>query len=103
MSREKWGPNPDIEKETVFPAYHCEHLKGACLHAEVTAFTDSLCYLGVTARRRGNLIAKGRDCFVSSGNKSKAAKILRVDYKTLLSKIKEYEIRYGIDCRASIP
>jgi hypothetical protein len=51
-------PNPDIEKETVFPACHCEHPKGTCLHAEVTAFTDSLCYLGVTARRRGNLIEK---------------------------------------------
>jgi hypothetical protein len=36
-----------------------EHLKGACLHAEVTGFTDLLCYLGVTARRRGNLIEKG--------------------------------------------
>jgi hypothetical protein len=54
----KWDQNPDIEKETVFPACHCEHLKGTCLHAEVTAFTDSLCYLGVTARRRGNLIEK---------------------------------------------
>ena len=58
MSSLKWDPNPDIKKETVFPACHCEHLKGACLHAEVTAFTDSLCYLGVTARRRGNLIEK---------------------------------------------
>jgi len=50
--------NPDIEKETIFPPCHCEHLKGAYLHTEVTAFTDSLCYLGVTARRRGNLIEK---------------------------------------------
>jgi hypothetical protein len=33
--------------------------KGACLHAEVTAFTNTLCQLGVTARRRGNLIEKG--------------------------------------------
>ncbi|MDP2968690.1 MAG: sigma-54 dependent transcriptional regulator [Deltaproteobacteria bacterium] len=40
---------------------------------------------------------------MSSGNKSKAAKILRVDYKTLLSKIKEYDIRYGIDCMESVP
>jgi DNA-binding NtrC family response regulator len=39
----------------------------------------------------------------SSGNKSKASKMLKVDYKTLLSKIKEYEIRYGIDYIASIP
>jgi len=44
-----------------------------------------------------------RALIMSSGNKSKAAKILRVDYKTLPSKIKEYEIRYGIDCIASIP
>jgi two-component system nitrogen regulation response regulator GlnG len=40
---------------------------------------------------------------MSSGNKSKAAKILKVDYKTLLSKIKEYNIRYGIDCMESVP
>ncbi|MDI6761721.1 MAG: sigma-54 dependent transcriptional regulator [Thermodesulfobacteriota bacterium] len=40
---------------------------------------------------------------MSSGNKSKAAKILKVDYKTLLSKIKEYDIRYGIDCMESVP
>ncbi|MBM4351679.1 MAG: sigma-54-dependent Fis family transcriptional regulator [Deltaproteobacteria bacterium] len=40
---------------------------------------------------------------MSSGNKSKAAKVLRVDYKTLLSKIKEYDIRYGIDCMESVP
>jgi len=39
----------------------------------------------------------------SSGNKSKAAKILKVDYKTLLSKIKDYNIRYGIDCMESVP
>jgi two-component system nitrogen regulation response regulator GlnG len=44
-----------------------------------------------------------RALIMSSGNKSKAAKILRVDYKTLLSKIKEYEIRYGIDCMESVP
>ena len=44
-----------------------------------------------------------RALIMSSGNKSKVAKLLRVDYKTLLSKIKEYEIRYGIDCIASIP
>ncbi len=40
---------------------------------------------------------------MSSGNKSKAAKILRVDYKTLLSKTKDYNIRYGIDCMESVP
>ena len=44
-----------------------------------------------------------RALIMSSGNKSKAAKILRVDYKTLLSKIKEYEIRYGIDCMENVP
>ena len=35
----------------------------------------------------------------SSGNKTKASKMLKIDYKTLLSKIKEYEIRlrYGTD------
>jgi len=40
---------------------------------------------------------------MSSGNKSKAAKVLRVDYKTLLSKIKVYNIRYGIDCIENVP
>jgi DNA-binding NtrC family response regulator len=39
----------------------------------------------------------------SSGNKSRASKMLRIDYKTLLSKIKEYHIRYGADCMESIP
>jgi hypothetical protein len=29
-------PNPDLEKGNPFSACHCEHLKGACLHAEVT-------------------------------------------------------------------
>jgi DNA-binding NtrC family response regulator len=40
---------------------------------------------------------------MSSGNKSKAAKVLRVDYKTLLSKIKGYNIKYGIDCMENVP
>jgi DNA-binding NtrC family response regulator len=44
-----------------------------------------------------------RALIMSSGNKSKAAKLLRVDYKTLLSKIKEYEIRYGADYMERIP
>jgi len=39
----------------------------------------------------------------STGNKSKASKILHVDYKTLLSKIKEYHIRYGTDTMERIP
>lgn len=39
----------------------------------------------------------------SAGNKSRAAKALKIDYKTLLSKIKEYNIRYGIDCMESAP
>ncbi len=39
----------------------------------------------------------------STGNKSKASKILRIDYKTLLSKIKEYHIRYGTDYMGGIP
>jgi two-component system nitrogen regulation response regulator GlnG len=41
--------------------------------------------------------------FKSSGNKSKASRMLKIDYKTLLSKVKEYDIRYGTDCIASIP
>jgi DNA-binding NtrC family response regulator len=39
----------------------------------------------------------------STGNKSKASKILHIDYKTLLSKIKEYHIRYGTDYMERIP
>ena len=39
----------------------------------------------------------------STGNKSKASKILHIDYKTLLSKIKEYHIRYGTDTMERIP
>jgi len=39
----------------------------------------------------------------STGNKSKASKMLKIDYKTLLSKIKEYNIRYGIDSMERIP
>jgi len=38
----------------------------------------------------------------SSGNKSKASKMLKIDYKTLLSKIKGYNIRYGINCMESL-
>ena len=40
--------------------------QGACLHAVVTAFTDTICQLGVTARRRGNLIEKGEIASVPS-------------------------------------
>jgi two-component system nitrogen regulation response regulator GlnG len=38
-----------------------------------------------------------------SGNKSRASKILKIDYKTLLTKIKEYNIKYGIDCMENVP
>jgi hypothetical protein len=30
--------DPDLGKETYLFVCHCEHLKGACLHAEVPAF-----------------------------------------------------------------
>jgi hypothetical protein len=65
MSIVIWSPNSDLENENLFLLCHClpavgrRAPEGACLHAEVTAFTDLLCYLGVTARRRGNLIEKG--------------------------------------------
>ena len=39
----------------------------------------------------------------SSGNKSRASKMLQIDYKTLLSKIKEYHIRWGTDYIERIP
>jgi DNA-binding NtrC family response regulator len=38
-----------------------------------------------------------------SGNKSRASKILKIDYKTLLTKIKEYNIQYGINPIEQIP
>lgn len=47
--------------------------------------------------------AIGQALVLSSGNKSKTAKTLKVDYKTLLFKIKKYHIRYGIDCMENVP
>ncbi len=44
-----------------------------------------------------------RTLFMSAGNKSKASKILKVDYKTLLSKIKKYDIKYGTNCMEVVP
>ena len=34
-------PKSDLENETHFPFCHCEHLKGACLHAEVLVFVEA--------------------------------------------------------------
>jgi hypothetical protein len=39
----------DLENETHFPFCHCEHLKGACLHAEVLTFMKQIC----AAKRSG--------------------------------------------------
>ena len=39
----------------------------------------------------------------SSGNKSKASRMLKIDYKTLLTKIKEYQIKHGTDSMENIP
>jgi len=39
----------------------------------------------------------------SSGNKSKASRMLKIDYKTLLTKIKECQIKYGIDYMERMP
>ncbi|MEW6375311.1 MAG: sigma-54 dependent transcriptional regulator [Thermodesulfobacteriota bacterium] len=39
----------------------------------------------------------------NSGNKSKTSKMLKIDYKTLLSKMKEYNIKYGIDSMENTP
>ena len=56
------GPKSRYRKRNRFPSLSLrvplKAGKGTCLHAEVTAFTDSLCYLGVATRRRGNLIEK---------------------------------------------
>jgi hypothetical protein len=40
-SRKKSDPNPDLETETRSPMGHCEHLQGACLHAEVLSFAGA--------------------------------------------------------------
>jgi hypothetical protein len=37
------------------------------------------------------------------GNKAKASRLLDIDYKTLLTKIKEYKIRYGTGSIQSFP
>ena len=39
----------------------------------------------------------------SSGNKSRASRMLKIDYKTLLSKVKEYNIQYGMNPIEQIP
>jgi len=44
-----------------------------------------------------------RVLFDCGGNKSKASKILKIDYKTLLTKMKEYGIKYGNDSMERIP
>lgn len=38
-----------------------------------------------------------------AGNKSKVSKMLKIDYKTLLSKIKEYNIRFGAEYMENAP
>ncbi len=37
------------------------------------------------------------------GNKSKASRLLEIDYKTLLTKIKGYQIKYGTDSMENVP
>jgi len=44
-----------------------------------------------------------RALFKSSGNKSKASLMLKIDYKTLLTKINEYQIKYGTDSMENAP
>ena len=52
-------PNPDIEKETVFPPCHCEHLKGACLHAVAAGF-------GTQAWQSDEVVARAQPVAISS-------------------------------------
>jgi hypothetical protein len=59
ISSEIYLSNPDLQNEDPLPTCHCEHLKGACLHAEVSSIEIRLCRIGVSARRRGNLFEKG--------------------------------------------
>ena len=51
-------PNPDIEKETVFPPCHCEHLKGACLHAVAAGF-------GTQAWQSDEVVARAQPVAIS--------------------------------------
>jgi len=39
----------------------------------------------------------------SSGNKSRASRMLKIDYKTLLTKINEYQIKHGTDSMENAP
>ncbi len=55
----------DLETRNLLPVSHCEHLKGACLHAEVSACGGQH-ERGATARRRGNLIEKDEIASVPS-------------------------------------
>jgi hypothetical protein len=41
--------NSDLENKTLSLSSHCEHPKGACLHAEVLAFVKQIC----AAKRSG--------------------------------------------------
>jgi hypothetical protein len=65
QKRNSLSPNPDLKKGTPFQVRHCEHLKGACLHAEVPVFAET----HRAGRRYGTQAwqshRKNRHCFVS--------------------------------------
>jgi hypothetical protein len=72
-----FNPNSDLEKGSSFSTRHCEHLKGACLHAEVLVFMKQICAQpNVPARKRACALKRSgaqawqshrekRDCFAS--------------------------------------
>jgi hypothetical protein len=72
LSSTRWVVNdygdtqPALETGTPFPSGHCEHLQGACLHAEVPG-SGRQRKQSVTARRRGNLIERGEIASLPGG------------------------------------
>ena len=81
-----------LAKETILP----EHL-GITLNLDIESIKEAamtLPQIAGKASREAELSAIVKALDHTSGNKSKAAKLLGVSYKTLLNKVKEYDISH---------